>query len=90
MAQLGSALRSGRRGRGFKSRYPDHLEQVGDLHFSEVWIASLFFYAHPVTRLGLSDKKCVRSVCRRVGPFYLMGPFRIPMLCWYSVGIALS
>ena len=52
MAQLGSALRSGRRGRGFKSRYPDHLEQVGDLHFSEVWIASLFFYAHPVTRLS--------------------------------------
>ena len=25
MAQPGSARRSGRRGRGFKSRYPDHL-----------------------------------------------------------------
>ena len=39
---------------------------------------------------GLSSKKCVCPACRRVGPFYLMGPFRIPMLCWYSVGIALS
>ncbi|MDK7237864.1 ABC transporter permease, partial [Corynebacterium amycolatum] len=30
----------------------------------------------PGVGIGLSDKKCVRSVCRRVGPFYLMGPFR--------------
>ena len=38
MAQLGSALRSGRRGRGFKSRYPDHsktaLHTEGGLFYS--------------------------------------------------------
>lgn len=65
------------------------------LDYSEV-LAAAFAVEMQVVRgkckakLGLSDKKCVRSVCRRVGPFYLMGPFRIPMLCWYSVGIALS
>ena len=29
VAQLGSALRSGRRGRGFKSRHPDSKKQIG-------------------------------------------------------------
>ena len=34
MAQLGSALRSGRRGRGFKSRYPDQVETLSHLELS--------------------------------------------------------
>ena len=69
----------------------------GELFFGDLWCV-VWGYGGMRTHFsllnpqwdGLSDKKCVRSVCRRVGPFYLMGPFRSPMLCWYSVGIALS
>src|SRR5262249_32749636 len=40
VAQFGSALRSGRRGRGFKSRLPAHFELGRRLPHAERWSAS--------------------------------------------------
>ena len=42
VAQLGRALRSGRRGRGFKSRQPDHLKflEIRHFHDSEIFLKS--------------------------------------------------
>jgi hypothetical protein len=47
VAQLGSALRSGRRGRGFKSRHPDHVT------FQDRRMCSRALDALPMTGLGL-------------------------------------
>ena len=53
----------------------------GELFFGDLWCV-VWGYGGMRTHFSLLNP--------RVGPFYLMGPFRIPMLCWYSVGIALS
>ena len=47
MAQLGSALRSGRRGRGFKSRHPDQTESSG----ARPWALCLWTAASTGVRL---------------------------------------
>ncbi len=36
MAQLGRALRSGRRGREFESRHPDHKIRIADFYFEDI------------------------------------------------------
>ena len=53
IAQPGSARRSGRRGRGFKSRYPDHECRNAQLD-RELRHFSLFFFSSKAVTLWLS------------------------------------